>query len=147
MFIMHTFIAILYSCGASHVALVVKNPPANSGDIRDVGLIPGSGRSPEGRHGNPLQYFYLENPKDRGAWWATVYRVAQSWTLLKWLSLHAPYTDVQWIMKQFTCSVFIQFSIRHVHNFISVKSCSYDKILRLVSLGTRGRIIFMAHET
>ena len=62
MFIMHTFIAILYSCGASHVALVVKNPPANSGDIRDVGLIPGSGRSPEGRHGNPLQYSCLENP-------------------------------------------------------------------------------------
>ena len=144
---MHTFIAILYSCGAPHVALMVKNPPANSGDIRDVGLIPGSGRSPEGRHGNPLQYFYLENPKDRGAWWATVHRVAQSWTLLKWLSLHAPYTDVQWIMKQFTCSVFIQFSIPHVHNFISVKPCSYDKILRLVSLGTRGRIIFMAHET
>ena len=46
----------------SQVALVVKKPPANAGDIRDVGLIPGSGRSPGGGHGNPPQYSYLENP-------------------------------------------------------------------------------------
>ena len=46
------------------VALVVKNPPANVGDIRDMGLIPGSGRSPGGRHGNPLQYSCLQNPMD-----------------------------------------------------------------------------------
>ena len=52
--------------------LVVKNLPASTGDIRDVGLIPGSGRSPGGGHGNPLQYSCLENPLDRGAWWATV---------------------------------------------------------------------------
>ena len=58
-------------------ALVVKNPPANAGDIRDVGLIPGLGRFPGGEHGNPLQYFCLENPMDRGAWWATVHRVAK----------------------------------------------------------------------
>ena len=64
---------------ASKVVLVVKNP-ANTGDIRDVGLIPGLGMSPGGRHGNPLQYSCLENPMDRGAWRATVYRVAQSWT-------------------------------------------------------------------
>ena len=50
---------------ASHVALVVKNPPANAGDIRDAGLIPGLGRSPGGEHGNPLQYSCLENPMDR----------------------------------------------------------------------------------
>ena len=48
--------------GASHIALVVKNPPANAGDIRDVGSIPGSGISPGGGHGNPLPYFFLENP-------------------------------------------------------------------------------------
>ena len=54
--------------GASHVALVVKNLPANAGDIRDVGSIPGSGRSPGEGNGNPLQYSCLENPKDRGAW-------------------------------------------------------------------------------
>ena len=47
----------------SQVALVVKKPPANAGDIRDAGLIPGSGRSPGGGHGNPLQYSYLENPR------------------------------------------------------------------------------------
>ena len=47
---------------------------------RDVGSIPGSGRSLEGGHGNLLQYSYLENPKERGAWWATVHRVTKSWT-------------------------------------------------------------------
>ena len=52
--------------GASQVVLVVKNPPANAGDIRDVGSIPGSGRSPGGEHGNPLQHSCLENPMDRG---------------------------------------------------------------------------------
>ena len=54
-----------------------NNPLANAGDIKDVGLTPGSGRSPEGGHGNPLQYSCLENPMDRGAWWATVYRVTE----------------------------------------------------------------------
>ena len=57
-----------------------KNPPANAGDIRDMGSIPGLGRSPEGGHANPLQYSCLENPKDRGAWWATVHGVAKSQT-------------------------------------------------------------------
>ena len=57
---------------------VVKNWPANTGDIRDVGLIPGSGRSPREGDGNPLQYSCLENPMERGAWWATIQRVAES---------------------------------------------------------------------
>ena len=56
--------------GASQVALVVKNPPANAGDVRDPGSIPGSGRFPRGGHGNPLQYSCLANPMDRGSWWA-----------------------------------------------------------------------------
>ena len=55
------------------MALVVKDLLANAGDISDVGLIPGSGRSPEEKHGNPFQYSCLENPMDRGAWWATVH--------------------------------------------------------------------------
>ena len=55
----------------------VKNPPADAGDARDAGLIPGSGRSPGGGHGNPLQYSCLENPMDRGPWWATVYAVSE----------------------------------------------------------------------
>ena len=62
------------SQGTSQVALVVKNSPANAGDRRDVGLIPGSGRSPRGGHDNPLQYSCLEHPIDRGAWWAMVHR-------------------------------------------------------------------------
>ena len=65
---------------ASQAALMVKNPPANAGDLRDSGLIPGLGRSPGGGHGNPLQYSCLENPMDRGAWWATVHRVTKSQT-------------------------------------------------------------------
>ena len=64
------------------MALVVKNPPVNVGDIRDVGLIPGPGRSPGEGHGNPLQYSCLENPLDRGAWQATVHMVAKSQTRL-----------------------------------------------------------------
>ena len=59
------------------MALVVKNPPANAGDRRDAGLIPGSGRSPGGGHGNPPQYSCLENPTDRGAWQAIVHSVAK----------------------------------------------------------------------
>ena len=57
---------------ASQVARVVKNLPANAGDIRHAGLIPGLGRSPGGQHGNPLQYPCLENSIDRGAWQAAV---------------------------------------------------------------------------
>ena len=65
---------------ASQGPLVVKNPPSNVGDIRDAGSIPGSGRSPGGGHSNPLQYSCLENPKDRGAWQATVHGVSESQT-------------------------------------------------------------------
>ena len=65
------------------MALVVKNLPANAGDVRDAGSIPGPGGSPGGGHGNPLQYSRLENPMDGGTWWATVHRVALNQTLLK----------------------------------------------------------------
>ena len=66
----------------SHLALVIKNPPANAGSARDVGLIPGLGRSPGKGNGNPLQYSCLENSMDRGAWWATVHGDAKSQTRL-----------------------------------------------------------------
>ena len=62
---------------------MVKNLPANAGDIRDMGSIPGSGRSPREGYDNPLQYSYMENPKNRGTWLATVHRVSQSWPQLK----------------------------------------------------------------
>ena len=65
---------------AFQVALVVKNLPANAGDLRDEGSIPGLGRSPGEGHGNPIQYSCLENPMDRIVWWAMVHRVAKSWT-------------------------------------------------------------------
>ena len=69
--------------------LVVKNWSASAGDAKDVGSIPGSERSLGGWHGNPLQYSCLENPTDRGAWWAIVHRVTKSRTQLQQLSTHA----------------------------------------------------------
>ena len=62
---------------------VVKNPPDSAGDVKDGGTVPGLRRSPEGGHGNPLQYSCLENPKDREAWEATVCGVTKSQTQLK----------------------------------------------------------------
>ena len=64
----------------SQVVLVVKNPPANAGNPRDVSLIPGLGTSPGGGHGSLLQYSCLKNPMDRGAWWAIAQKAAQSQT-------------------------------------------------------------------
>ena len=72
--------ADLFDHGASHVAPMIKEPPSNVGDITDAGLIPGLGRSPGGRHGNPLQYSCLENLMDRGAWRVMAHRVTKSWT-------------------------------------------------------------------
>ena len=66
--------------GASQVALEVKNLPANAGDIRGTGSVPGLGRSPRGGHDNPLKYSCLENSMDRGGWRATVHGLAKSWT-------------------------------------------------------------------
>ena len=72
--------------GASQVALVVKNPPASAGDIRDTGSVLGSERTPGGGHGNPLLCSCLENPLDRGAWQAAVNEAAKSRTRLKRLT-------------------------------------------------------------
>ena len=77
----------VYICRqAFQVALVIKDPPVNAGDIRDVDLIPGLGRSPGGGHGNPLQYSCLENPMDRGIW--QVHGVTKSQILLKQFCTH-----------------------------------------------------------
>ena len=71
------------------MVLVVKSLLVNAGDVRDMGSMPGLGRSPGGGHGNPLQYSCLENPMDRGAWQASVHRViAQNQTQLKWDNTH-----------------------------------------------------------
>ena len=81
------FMCQLCNCASiswtSQVSLVVMNPLANSGDVRDEGSILGSRRSPGSGHGNPLQYSGLENPMGRGAWRATVHSVSKSWTWLK----------------------------------------------------------------
>ena len=91
------FLLPVKNLGASHVVLVVKNPPASAGDIRDMNSIPGLGRPPGGGHGNPLQYSCLEKPMDRGVWRATVHRFTQSWTWLKQLSTHAQFSSFdQW---------------------------------------------------
>ena len=75
------------SLWASQVTVVVKKPPADAGDVRDTSYIPGSGGSPGGGHAT--QFPCLENPMDRGAWWATVHRLAKSQTRLKWLGTYA----------------------------------------------------------
>ena len=69
---------IFFLTVASYLVLVAKNPPANAGDIRDVGSILGLGRSPGEINGNLLQYSCLENPMDRGVWWAAVHGVKES---------------------------------------------------------------------
>ena len=76
------YLAYIQSARGSQVALVVKNSPANAGDVSDASSTPGSGRTPGGGHGNSLQYSCLENPMDRGAWWATVHGVTRSRTRL-----------------------------------------------------------------
>ena len=82
---------------------VVKTRPANARDVRDAGSIPGSGRSPRGGHGNPLEYSCLENPMDRGAWQVIVCGVTKSQTRLKQLSTHTrkdPTCCVAWQKKE-----------------------------------------------
>ena len=76
----HRNISFLLGSWTSQVALVVKNLPANAGDARDMSSIPGSGISSGIGNGNPLQYSCLENPIDRGDWWATAHGVTESQT-------------------------------------------------------------------
>ena len=79
---------------------VVKNLPANAGDTRNSGLIPGLGRAPEGGNGNPLQYSCLENVMDREAWWATVQGVAKSRTQLSDFTINDFFPLVGWMRSQ-----------------------------------------------
>ena len=81
---------------------MVKNPPANAGDAQNAGLIPGSGRSPAGGYGNPLQYSCPENPMDRGARWATVHRAAKSRTRISThthIFLDSVLVQTQWVSR------------------------------------------------
>ena len=74
--------------GASQVVLVVKNLLTNAGELKEVSLIPQSGRSPGGGNGSPPQNSCLENPIDRGAWWATVHGIAKSQHMVRILTLY-----------------------------------------------------------
>ena len=80
---------LLLSRRASQMALEVKHLPANKGDVREVGLILGSGRFPGGGNGNSLQYFCLENPMDKGPWQTAVHRPTQSRNITEVLNMHA----------------------------------------------------------
>ena len=105
----------------SQVVLVVKNLPASAGDVGDVDSVPGPGRSPGGGDDNPLQSSCLENPMDRGAWWATVHRVAQSRTQLKWLSTHTwVYIRYKSIYNIYMCKIHI--SILNLFKNVVLKS-------------------------
>ena len=99
--------------GASQVVLLVRNLPANSGDIRDEGLIPGSGRSSGGGHSYPLQYYYLENSMDRRAWWVTAHRIAKSWVTERLSSRRSWEMEVHRVttLLLFSCSV-MSYSLR-----------------------------------
>ena len=79
------------------MALVVKNPPANAGDLREAVSIPESGRSPGEGNGNPLQYSYLENLMDRGAWQAAVHKVTESDT-----------TEVTWCAHMHSAAAYME---------------------------------------
>ena len=135
------FIAWLWREWASQVVLVVKNPPANAGDTRDAGSIPGSGSSLRGGHGNPLQYSCLENPMDSGAWWSVQsngsQRVGHDWSDLarthvstdkekieKWSNDQKLSSDL--ILKNWICKT----SIKHYYHFFSVQSLN-KKLLRI----------------
>ena len=97
---------------------MVKNLPANVGDVRDVGFIPRSGRFAGGGHGNPLQYSCLKNPMNRGAWWATVHEEAKNWTQMKQLSMHTcMYTHTH------THTFFYRILTHtHIHTYSSIES-------------------------
>ena len=90
---------------------MVKNPPGDAGDPRDEGSTPESGRSPGEGNGNPLQYSCLENPKDRGAWQATVHGVTKSWIQLKSLSMQ-------------TCSYRCKCRHRFLQFSFNIKKCA-----------------------
>ena len=113
--------------------LEVKNPPASAGDVSDMGSILGSGRSSGGGYSNPLQYSCLENLMDRGAWWATIHRVTQSQTQLKWLSTAQQTT-------------FYSFSLHHGEKAMATHSSTLAWIIpwteepgRLQSMGSQSR--------
>ena len=99
---------------------VVKNPPANAGDARDEGLIPGSGRSPRGGHENSHQWSCLENPMDRGAWRAVVHGVAKGRTRLS----HSTHICTNLIYDTVLISG-IQLKVIQTHTYMRACACTH----------------------
>ena len=108
---------------ASLVSPSGKESTCNAGDSGDVGLIPGSGRSPGGRHGKTLQYSYLENPMDRGAWWTTVHKVAKSWTWLKQLSMNAFLNKCGYVIHHFNAHFSLCFLLFFANDLLLAVYC------------------------
>ena len=102
---------------------MVQNVPANAGDIRDTGLIPGSGRSTGGGHGNPLQYSWLENPMDREAWRAIVHGVVKSRTQLKQISGGDD-----------GCNILYNLTVDTIINILFLRKCSNYSYLVLIKI-------------
>ena len=117
---------------ASQVVIVVKNLHVHAGNVRDIGSISGSERSPGGGHGNPLQYFCLENPMDREAWWATAYRIAKSWIQLKWLSMHTYQPAGFKSVFTKSCSKIIIYNIIYIYN-IKIFPCYFSTVNRAIT--------------
>ena len=105
---------------------MVKNSPANAGDTGDAGLIPRSGRSPGGGNSNPLQYSCLENPMDRGAWWAVVHKMAKTQTQLSMLTHVLIFRTKLYF--QVIMSIFLQIFVNI--GFIRI-SCTWYMLLRV----------------
>ena len=121
------------------LVLMVKKSPANVGDIGDMGSIPGSGRFPEEGYGNPLQYCYLENPIDRGAWRATVYRlhrVRHNWSDFTHTHTHT-YTHIHTHTHEPRCQFiylsYIYFFQRFNYPCFLFKACPFQELRYLGS--------------
>ena len=101
---------------------MVKNPPANAGDTRDIGSIPGWGKPPGEEHGNPLQYSCLKNPMDRGAWRASVHEVAKSWTRLSTYIINLNSAVIySWLCQSGTQANFVGLT-----NKLDLRMCSWN---------------------
>ena len=127
----------MYTYGYVWASQVVKNQPASTGDIRDVSSMPGSGRSLGGGHGNPLQYSCLENPKDRGAWLATVHGITKNQTLLRDLAHNNIGTSPWWKLYMFLWRRALQIPYERLPNeFLEPRSLSNGSLpLELIRNG------------
>ena len=115
-------------------------------DCQYAKAISGWGRSPGGRHGNPLQYSCLEYPMDSGAWWAMVHRVAKSWTRLEWLSMHTCQSQENQATKRRTEPLFARFPLASQFP-MSVAVCSAALVVPWIIPSTLHKFLFLFKST